>query len=152
MLHRERTVEVGIDRSHLLLHRLVLGQKLHAADGFLHRLRPVVQQVPRRVLHPCHSRVHDTFAGYLCLKRLLEEPEILKQEKKPLGISLLLTAGIALLLAVAPGSIGPGYVPAQEAQMLQNAVNQQMIPANELSGILATWERCVPNSSAATPA
>ena len=70
------------------------------------------------------------------LKRLLEEPEI-KQEKKPLGISLLLTAGIALLLAVAPGSIGSGYVPAQEAQMLQNAVNQQMIPANELSGILA---------------
>ena len=71
------------------------------------------------------------------LKRLLEEPEILKQEKKPLGISLLLTAGIALLLAVAPGSIGSGYVPAQEAKMLQNAVNQQMIPANELSGILA---------------
>lgn len=71
------------------------------------------------------------------LKRLLEEPEILKQEKKPLGISLLLTAGIALLLAVAPGSIGSGYVPAQEAQMLQNAINQQMIPANELSGILA---------------
>lgn len=71
------------------------------------------------------------------LKCLLEEPEILKQEKKPLGISLLLTAGVALLLAVAPGSIGSGYVPAQEAQMLQNAVNQQMIPANELSGILA---------------
>ena len=71
------------------------------------------------------------------LKRLLEEPEILKQEKKPLGISLLLTAGIALLLAVAPGSIGSGYVPAQEAQKLQNAVNQQMIPANKLSGILA---------------
>ena len=74
------------------------------------------------------------------LKRLLEEPEILKQEKKPLGISLLLTAGIALLLAVAPGSIGSGYVPAQEAQMLQNAVDQQMIPANELSGILANLE------------
>lgn len=71
------------------------------------------------------------------LKRLLEEPKILKQEKKPLGISLLLTAGIALLLAIAPGSIGSGYVPAQEAQMLQNAVNQQMIPANELSDILA---------------
>ena len=71
------------------------------------------------------------------LKRLLEEPEILKQEKKPLGISLLLTAGIALLLAVAPGSIGSGYVPAQEAQMMHNAVNQQMTPANELSGILA---------------
>ena len=75
--------------------------------------------------------------GIFALKRLLEEPEILKQEKKPLGISLLLTAGIALLLAIAPGSIGSGYVPAQEAQMLQNAVNQQMIPANELSDILA---------------
>lgn len=71
------------------------------------------------------------------LKRLLEEPEILKREKKPLGISMLLTAGVALLLAIAPGSIGSGYVPAQEAQMLQSAVNQQMIPANELSGILA---------------
>ena len=69
------------------------------------------------------------------LKRLLEEPEILKQEKKPLGIAF--PAGIALLLAIAPGSIGSGYVPAQEAQMLQNAVNQQMIPANELSDILA---------------
>ncbi len=85
------------------------------------------------------------------LKRLLEEPEILKQEKKPLGISLLLTAGIALLLAVAPGSIGSGYVPAQEAQMLQNAVNQQMIPANELSGILANLGEMRPHSSAATP-
>ena len=77
------------------------------------------------------------FLSIFAMNRLLEEPEILKQEKKPLGISLLLTAGIALLLAVAPGSIGSGYVPAQEAQMLQNAVNQQMIPANELSGILA---------------
>ena len=27
---------------------------------------PLYNQVPRRVLHPCHSRVHDTFAGYLC--------------------------------------------------------------------------------------
>lgn len=71
------------------------------------------------------------------LKRVLEEPEILKREKKPLGISILLTAGVALLLAVAPGSIGSGYVPVQEAQMLQNAVDQQMIPASELSGILA---------------
>ena len=85
------------------------------------------------------------------LKRLLEEPEILKQEKKPLGISLLLTAGVALLLAVAPGSIGSGYVPAQEAQMLQTAVTQQMIPPTRSPASLPTWERCVQNSSAATP-
>ena len=71
------------------------------------------------------------------LKRVLEEPGIWKANKKAFGISLALTAGVALLLTVAPGSLGAGFVPAQEAQMLQNAVDQQMIPANELSGILA---------------
>jgi len=71
------------------------------------------------------------------LKRVLDEPAILRQEKRTVGISILLTAGIALLLAVAPGSLSNGYIPAQEMQMLQNAVNQQMIPASELSGILA---------------
>ena len=44
---------------------------------------------------------------------------------------------MALLLTVAPGSHRTGYVPAQETQMLQNAFDRQMIPANELSGILA---------------
>ena len=71
------------------------------------------------------------------LKRVLEEPGIWKTNKKAFGISLALTAGVALLLVIAPGSLGSGFVPAQEAQMLQNAVDQQMIPANELSGILA---------------
>ena len=58
------------------------------------------------------------------LKRILDEPEILKKNRKAIGISIALTAGVALLLAVAPGSLGSGFVPAQEAQMLQNAVNQ----------------------------
>lgn len=71
------------------------------------------------------------------LKRVLDEPALIKREKRAVGISILLTAGIALLLTVAPGSLSTGYIPAQEAQMLQNAVNQQMIPAEELSGILA---------------
>lgn len=70
------------------------------------------------------------------LKRLLDEPGILKTEKKPIGLSVALTAGVALLVAIFPDSIGMTYVPAQEVQMLQNAVNQQMIPASELSGIL----------------
>ena len=71
------------------------------------------------------------------LKRVLDEPGIWKKYKKAFGISLALTAGVALLLAVAPGSLGSDFVPAQETQMLQNAVDRQMIPANELSGILA---------------
>ena len=71
------------------------------------------------------------------LKRVLDEPDILRRRKKAAGISLLLTAGIALLLAVAPGMFSSTFVPAQEAQMLQNAVSQKMIPAEELPGILA---------------
>ena len=71
------------------------------------------------------------------LKHVLDEPGIWKKYKKAFGISLALTAGVALLLAVAPGSLGSDFVPAQETQMLQNAVDRQMIPANELSGILA---------------
>ena len=71
------------------------------------------------------------------LKRILEEPGVWKENKRAFGISLALTAGVALLLVVAPGSLSSGFVPAQEAQMLQNAVDGQMIPASELSGILA---------------
>ncbi len=74
------------------------------------------------------------------LKRILDEPEIIKKNRKAAGISFLLTAGVALLLAVAPGSLSTSYIPVQEAQMLQSAVNQQMIPAEELSGILANLQ------------
>ena len=71
------------------------------------------------------------------LKKILDEPEVLKKKIKFVGISLALTAGVALILAVIPGAFSSTFVPAQEAQMLQNAVNQHMIPANELSGILS---------------
>lgn len=71
------------------------------------------------------------------LKRILEEPGIWKKDKKAFGISFVLTAGVALLLFIAPSSLNSGFVSAREVQMLQNAVDQQMIPANELSGILA---------------
>ena len=69
------------------------------------------------------------------LKKILEEPTVLRANLKALGISLLLTAGVALWYAV-PSS-GGSYVPAQEAQMLQQAVDGGMIPASELNGILA---------------
>lgn len=69
------------------------------------------------------------------LKKILEEPTVLRANLKALGISLLLTAGVALWYAI-PSS-GGSYVPAQEAQMLQQAVDGGMIPASELNGILA---------------
>lgn len=71
------------------------------------------------------------------LKKILDEPEILKKHLKFVGISLALTAGVALLLTIIPGALGSDFVPAQEVQMLQDAVNRQMIPQNELAGILA---------------
>ena len=62
------------------------------------------------------------------LKRILEEPGIWKKDKKAFGISFVLTAGVALLLFIAPNSLNSGFVSAREVQMLQNAVDQQMIP------------------------
>ena len=72
----------------------------------------------------------------MALKKVIDEPAILKREVKAFGISLALTMGVALLLMMWPDMVGGGFVPAQEAQMLQRAVNQQMIPASELNGIL----------------
>lgn len=69
------------------------------------------------------------------LKRVMDEPKIIKTNKKATGISLALTAGVALLMFISP-ELFTSFIPAQEAQMLQNAVDQQMIPANELTGIL----------------
>ena len=71
------------------------------------------------------------------LKKVLEEPEILKKKLKFVGISFALTAGVALILTILPGAFSSTFIPAQEAQMLQNAVNQGMIPQEELSGILS---------------
>lgn len=72
----------------------------------------------------------------LALKRILEEPGILKREKRGLGISLTVTAGVALLLWLWPGLFGQEFVTTQENAMLQQAVAGQMIPAQELAGIV----------------
>ncbi|MBO7553886.1 MAG: YfhO family protein, partial [Bacteroidaceae bacterium] len=74
--------------------------------------------------------------GIMALKKIIDEPQVLKEQVKALCFSLALTAGLALLIWLAPGMF-TDYIPTQEAQMLQNAVNQQMIPADMLSGIMA---------------
>ena len=51
-------------------------------------------------------------------------------------ISLALTAGLSLLVWLSPSTF-TDFVPSTEAQMLQNAVDQGGIPANELAGIMA---------------
>ena len=70
------------------------------------------------------------------LKKILEEPQVLR-DKVALGVSSVLTLGVSLLLWMAPGSFSVGFIPTQEAQMLQQAVDGGMIPASELNGILA---------------
>ena len=70
------------------------------------------------------------------LKKILEEPQVLR-DKVALGVSSVLTLGVSFLLWMAPGSFSAGFIPAQEAQMLQQAVDGGMIPAGELNGILA---------------
>lgn len=47
------------------------------------------------------------------------------------------------MLAVAPGSFSSGYkIKVQEARMLQNAVDRNMIPAEELSNLANLGEMC----------
>ena len=73
----------------------------------------------------------------LALKRLIEEPSLLRTHLKATIIGLVLTAGTALWFAV-PGTPSPSaYVPAQEMQMLQQAASQDYLPAAELPAILA---------------
>ncbi len=71
------------------------------------------------------------------LKRVLEEPKLLRANIKAVGICLLLTAGVSLWYAL-PGSADPAtYVSAYEMSALQNAVQQGGIPASELQPILS---------------
>ncbi|MBO7602018.1 MAG: YfhO family protein [Bacteroidaceae bacterium] len=51
-------------------------------------------------------------------------------------IPFLLTAGLSLLIWFTPETFTE-FIPTQEAQMLQSAVDQGGIPANELAGIMA---------------
>lgn len=68
------------------------------------------------------------------LKEVITKPRILKEKEYRPGLitSLVLTAGVSLILAVAPGIFFSNYIPAQEMAALQNA-----IPAGQLSPILA---------------
>ena len=70
----------------------------------------------------------------LALKQLIENKAI--EVKSQFLISLAFTAGLCLLVWLSPATF-TDFVPSTEAQMLQNAVDQGGIPANELAGILA---------------
>ena len=70
------------------------------------------------------------------LKKILEEPAILRTHIKALCICLFFTAGVALWYAIPGIPTASDYVPAQEMQMLQQAAAQGYLPSAELPAIL----------------
>lgn len=68
----------------------------------------------------------------LALKRILDEPEVLKRERNGLIISSMLTFGVALILWIWPSFMGNEFIPGQEMQMLQSALSP-----NELAPLVS---------------
>ena len=65
----------------------------------------------------------------LALKRIFDEPSVLKQTRNGLIVSTILTFGVALILWIWPSFMGSGFIPTQEMQMLQNALSpNELVP------------------------
>lgn len=71
----------------------------------------------------------------MALKKMIDQPGILKEKIKYLYISFGLTGGLALILAVAPRLFFPSYVSSAEMEALRRA-----IPGDQLAPILANLE------------
>ncbi|MDR0988284.1 MAG: YfhO family protein [Prevotellaceae bacterium] len=65
----------------------------------------------------------------LGLKRIIDEPSLLRTDKKAFAVSLALTAGVALLVYWVPDLLGNSFVSSQEMAMLRGGgVPVNMIP------------------------
>ena len=74
----------------------------------------------------------------LALVKLMQEPALLRRHWKATAACLVLTAGVALWMAVPGGTPSPSdYVSTQERAMLQSAADSGYLPAGELPSILA---------------
>ena len=79
----------------------------------------------------------------LALKKIVDEPEVLTKQMKFVYISLALTAGVALLIALFPGMMEP-FVSDQERQMITSIQGMDGNTANMiLSNIAAMREAMV---------
>ena len=67
----------------------------------------------------------------LALKKFLEEPEQIKPRMKYVGISFLLTGGIALLFSVMPSTFFSSFISTSEMQALQS------LPAEHVGPLMA---------------
>ena len=68
----------------------------------------------------------------LALKKLLDEPELMKPRMKYVGISFLLTGGVALLMSLMPTLFFDSFISTSEMQALRG------IPAEHLGPLMAS--------------
>ena len=70
----------------------------------------------------------------LTIKELVQKPQLLRENMRPLFYSFGLTAGVALLFAVAPRLFFSSFIPASEMQALQS------LPSEHIQPIMANLE------------
>ena len=83
----------------------------------------------------------------LALKKIVDEPEVLTKQMKFVYISLALTAGVALLLALFPGMMEP-FVSDQERQMITSIQGMDGNTANTILSNIATMREAMVSADA----
>lgn len=83
----------------------------------------------------------------LALKKMVDEPEVLTKQMKFVYISLALTAGVALLIALFPGMMEP-FVSDQERQMITSIQGMDGNTANTILSNIATMREAMVSADA----
>ena len=83
----------------------------------------------------------------LALKKMVDEPEVLTKQMKFVYISLALTAGVALLIALFPGMMEP-FVSDQERQMITGIQGMDGNTANTILANIAAMREAMVSADA----
>ena len=83
----------------------------------------------------------------LALKKMVDEPEVLTKQMKFVYISLALTAGVALLIALFPGMMEP-FISDQERQMITSIQGMDSNTANMILSNIATMREAMVSADA----
>ena len=83
----------------------------------------------------------------LALKKMVDEPEVLTKQMKFVYISLALTAGVALLIALFPGMMEP-FISDQERQMITSIQGMDGNTANMILSNIATMREAMVSADA----
>ena len=83
----------------------------------------------------------------LALKKIVDEPEVLTKQMKFVYISLAITAGVALLIALFPGMMEP-FISDQERQMITSIQGMDGYTANTILSNIATMREAMVSADA----